>query len=61
MNDFVSTGDGMRLWWDSRAIQGSIEFKVDEQPFINLTLPGGQRVSGWVDNRVQIQSWAARP
>ncbi|UXA19528.1 hypothetical protein [Mycobacterium sp. SMC-4] len=32
-------------------ITGTVEFKRDEQPFVNLELPGGQRVYGWVDNR----------
>lgn len=30
---------------------GVVEFKRNEQPFVNLELPGGQRVYGWVDSR----------
>lgn len=35
-------------------ITGSVEFKIHEQPFVDLTLPGGQRVYGWVDNRLYL-------
>lgn len=39
--------------WD-HVLQGEIEFTLGDQPFVNLTLPfGGQRVYGWVDNRVR--------
>jgi hypothetical protein len=35
--------------WD-RTIQGEVEFKLHEKPFVNLTIPGGNRVYGWVDS-----------
>lgn len=56
-----------RLGWVrwSNTIQGEIEFTRDEQPFVNLTLPGGNRVHGWVDNRIglvtQRNSWGDNP
>lgn len=34
------------------AISGDIEFTLGEQPFVNLTIPGGQRVYGWVNNQL---------
>ncbi len=43
------------------AIKGEINFQINEQPFINLTLPSGQRVSGWVDNRLQMVAWTDNP
>lgn len=46
--------------WD-RTIQGEIEWKRDEQPYVNLTIPGGQRVSGWVDNRLPVMTHADNP
>lgn len=39
--------------WDN-TIQGSIEWKRDEQPYVDLKIPGGQRLSGWVDNRLSL-------
>lgn len=42
--------------WD-RTIQGEVEFKLYEQPFVNLTIPGGNRVYGWVDNRLPLLTY----
>ena len=36
----------------SEVITGTVEWKRNEQPFVNLTVPGGQRLSGWVDSRI---------
>lgn len=46
--------------WD-HTIQGEIEFKIHEQPFVNLTLPGGNRVHGWVDNRLPALTYGDNP
>lgn len=42
--------------WD-RTIQGEVEFKLHEKPFVNLTIPGGNRVYGWVDSGMPRQTW----
>jgi hypothetical protein len=41
----------------NQMIAGVVEFKLHEQPFINLTLPGGQRVYGWVDSRLPLLTY----
>jgi hypothetical protein len=42
-------------------ITGTVEFKLHEQPFVNLTLPGGQRVCGWVDSRLPFLTYGDNP
>lgn len=46
------------------AISGEVEFRLNEQPFVNLTLPvtaGSQRVYGWVDNRLPPLTYGDNP
>lgn len=38
----------------NNGIFGQITFTEGEQPYVNLELPTGQRVSGWVDNRIKV-------
>lgn len=46
--------------WD-QTIQGEIEWKRNEQPFVNLTIPGGQRVYGWLDSRLPLLTYGDNP
>ena len=46
--------------WD-HTIQGEVEFKRDEQPFENLAIPGGNRIYGWVDNRMPVVTYGDNP
>lgn len=44
------------------AIRGDVEFKLNEQPFVNLALPNGAgRVCGWVDNRMPLLTYGDNP
>ncbi|ASR85389.1 hypothetical protein SEA_CAIN_91 [Mycobacterium phage Cain] len=40
-------------------LQGTVEFKINERPFVDLTLPGalGYRLHGWVDNGAPAMAW----
>ena len=46
--------------WD-QTIQGEVEFKRDEQPFVNLAIPGGNRIYGWVNNRMPVVTYGDNP
>ncbi|ASR85684.1 hypothetical protein SEA_AMGINE_84 [Mycobacterium phage Amgine] len=35
-------------------ISGSIEWSLGEQPHVDLKIPNGQRVWGWVDSRLPL-------
>lgn len=41
------------LYVGAPGITGSVEFQRDAQPYVNLTLPGGQRLAGWVDSGIK--------
>lgn len=47
--------------WD-KTIQGEIKLQMHEQPFVDLKLPGGNSVCGWVDSRFpgrrEMLTWA---
>lgn len=38
-------------------ITGHVKISAHDHPFVNLTIPGGQRISGWVDNRLPLANW----
>jgi hypothetical protein len=44
------------------AIQGEVEFKLHERPFVNLTLPrGAGRVYGHVDSGLPVLTYGDNP
>ncbi|ASR85099.1 hypothetical protein I5G78_gp015 [Mycobacterium phage Unicorn] len=46
-----------------QVISGTVEFKINEQPFIDLTMPGtlGYRLYGWVDSRLPRLTYDGNP